>query len=356
MLIIIYVLLTVGIGRKCIKSVYFQNFSKEFSFRHIQICLSLFEAVSVGADVILTCPRLKSEITAKLFWIRYIPGKCPEVLGGTRSFDIVNNDEETLITHIRAKQEPATFILHISKVNQSDTGLYYCVKALDLNLTFLEGVFLRIKRKEPNITAIIQHLLPDRVHPGDPVSLQCSVLFNSEDETCSTDHRVYWFQTGSSQSLPSFIYGNHGNECENSTEDHSGRKCIYNFSVNVSASDVGTYYCAVASCGVVIYSKGIKLDIKELNVWDLQKTNTIFILLCAVLTASVVVIFILTYIISKKTCHCSNGNSCFIISTKKKRDGVSLIYTAPTFTGGKAAGTERRNKVTPEAVYSGVRG
>ncbi|KAM4585816.1 uncharacterized protein V3H82_004796 isoform 1-T1 [Fundulus diaphanus] len=339
MLIIIYVLLTVGIGR-CKDGLTLET-----------------RAVSVGADVILTCPRLKSEITAKLFWIRYIPGKCPEVLGGTRSFDIVNNDEETLITHIRAKQQPETFILHISKVNQSDTGLYYCVKALDLNLTFLEGVFLRIKRKEPNITAIIQHPLPDQVHPGDPVSLQCSVLFNSEDETCSTDHRVYWFQTGSSQSLPSFIYGNQGNECENSTEDHSGRKCIYNFSVNVSSSDVGTYYCAVASCGVVIYSKGIKLDIKELNVWDLQKTNTIFILLCAILTASVVVIFILTYIISKKTCHCSNDAvSGHDDQQFHQRDGVSLIYTAPTFTGGKAAGTARRDKVTPEAIYSGVRG
>ncbi|XP_035983522.1 uncharacterized protein LOC105925122 [Fundulus heteroclitus] len=341
MLIIFYVLLTVGVGR-CKDGLTIET-----------------KTVSAGADVNLTCPRLKSENNAKLFWIRFIPGKWPEFLGRTFSFDIENNDEETRINRISAMQELGTFVLHISKVKPSDAGLYYCIKVHRLNLTFMTGEFLRIKEKEPNITAIIQHPLPGQVHPGDPVSLQCSVLFNSEDETCSTDHRVYWFQTGSSKSLPSFIYahGNHGNECENSTEDHSGQRCIYSFSVNVSSSDVGTYYCAVASCGVIMYSKGIKLDTEEPNAWDLQKTNIAFILLCAVLTASVVVIFILTYIVRKKTCHCSNDAVSGPDDQQlHQRDGVSLIYTAPTFTRGKAAGMERRNKETTEAIYSGVRG
>ncbi|MEQ2292297.1 hypothetical protein AMECASPLE_021744 [Ameca splendens] len=313
--------------------------------------------VSVGADVTLSCPRLNSDIDANLFWIRFIPGSWPEFLGGTYSFDFENNDNE--ITHIKAKQAPETFSLYISKVKESDAGLYYCIKVELLILTFLKGEFLRIKGTEPNITAIIQHPLPDLVHPGNPVSLQCSVLFNSQDKTSPMDHRVYWFQAGSNKSYPSFIYahGNRDNECENSPEDHSGRKCVYNFSKNVSASDDGTYYCAVASCGVVLFGNGTKLDIEGSNKWDMQKTNTAFILLCALLMANVVVIFILIYIIRKKACHCSNdavrGHDDQQI---QQRDEVSLVYTAPTFTNRKDPKSKRGQKEKSEAVYSGVSG
>ncbi|MEQ2284884.1 hypothetical protein AMECASPLE_026149, partial [Ameca splendens] len=213
--------------------------------------------------------------------------------------------------------------------------------------------------KEPSITAIIQHPQTDIVHPGSPVSLQCSVLFNSQDKTCPMDHRVYWFQTGLNRSYPSFIYahGNHGNECENSPEDHSGRKCVYNFSKNVSASDAGTYYCAVASCGVVLFGNGTKLDIEEPNMWDMEKTNTALILLCALLMANVVVTFILVHIIRKKTCQCSNdavrGHDDQQI---QQRDEVSLVYTAPTFTNRKNLKSKRGHEEKPEAVYSVVSG
>uniref|UniRef100_A0A3P9PHT9 Ig-like domain-containing protein n=1 Tax=Poecilia reticulata TaxID=8081 RepID=A0A3P9PHT9_POERE len=222
--------------------------------------------VAVGEDVTLTCPRSTSDHRARLYWIRFIPGHWPEFLGGTYSF---NFNDVIQTAHITAKQETNTFTLHISKVQHSDTGLYYCLKADLLNMTFLKETFLRI-RKKSNITAIVQHPLPDRVHPGNPVSLQCSVLFNSQDKTCSTDHRVFWFLAGSDRSHPSFIYApaNHGNECRNNSEDHSGRKCIYSFSKNITASDVGTYYCAVASCGEILFGNGTKLVAEDVKRCD----------------------------------------------------------------------------------------
>ncbi|XP_027864083.1 uncharacterized protein LOC114138848 [Xiphophorus couchianus] len=310
--------------------------------------------VAVGEDVTLTCPRSTSEHRSSLYWIRFIPGHWPEFLGGTYSFDFSDSIETA---HITAKQETKSFILHISKVQHGDAGLYYCLKVNWLNMTFLTGEFLRISGKESNITTIVQHPLPDRVHPGSPVSLHCSVLFNTQDKTCSTDHRVFWFLAASDKSNPSLIYApaNPGSECKNNPEDHSGRKCIYSFSKNVTASDVGTYYCAVASCGMILFGNGTKLDIEGPSMSDLQKTNAVFIVLFAILTASVIIIFILTYILMKKTCHCSNdAKGAHDDQQIQQRGENSLVYSAPILTKRKAAKIERRNKETSEVVYSGV--
>ena len=117
---------------------------------------------------------------------------------------------------------------------------------------------------EPDITAITQDFPSDPVHPGDSVTLQCSVLSDSENKKCPEEHRVYWFRAGSDESHPSFIYahGNSGDECEKSPETRSPQKCVYNFSKNISSSDAGTYYCAVATCGEVLFGNGTKLEIE----------------------------------------------------------------------------------------------
>uniref|UniRef100_A0A672IN74 Ig-like domain-containing protein n=1 Tax=Salarias fasciatus TaxID=181472 RepID=A0A672IN74_SALFA len=140
----------------------------------------------------------------------------------------------------------------------SDTGLYYCIGTETLEMTFVRGVFLKVKRPQSSISGIFQAPPSAAVHPGESVSLQCSVLSDSEKKTCSEDYRVHWFRAGSHQSHPDFIYTHGGNaECGNSSQ-----KCFYSFSKKVSVSDAGTYYCAVAACGEVMFGNGAKLDIK----------------------------------------------------------------------------------------------
>ena len=117
---------------------------------------------------------------------------------------------------------------------------------------------------EPDITAIIQVPPSAPVRPGDSVSLQCSVLSESENTACPGDHSVYWFRVRADESHPSFIYahGSSGDECEKSPEAQTPQKCVYSFSKNVSSSDAGTYYCAVASCGEILFGNGAKLDVE----------------------------------------------------------------------------------------------
>ncbi|TKS72083.1 Signal-regulatory protein beta-2 [Collichthys lucidus] len=219
------------------------------------------KTVGVGDDVNLTCTRQKSSGQGTLFWIRLVSGNFLKFLGGTYSFDY-NGVNKT--PHMTTKQEPGTFLLQIHETKLSDTGLYYCIKINQLEMTFLKGTFLRIKGPEPDITAVIQVPPSDPVRPGDSVTLQCSVLSDSENKSSPGEHSVYWFRAGSDESQPSLIYahGNSGDKCERSPHTHSPQKCVYSFSKNVSSSDAGTYYCAVATCGEILFGNGTKLEIE----------------------------------------------------------------------------------------------
>uniref|UniRef100_A0A665WCM5 Ig-like domain-containing protein n=1 Tax=Echeneis naucrates TaxID=173247 RepID=A0A665WCM5_ECHNA len=226
--------------------------------------ISTTKTVVVGEDVKLTCPRQTSDYTSKIFWIRLVSGNFTELLGGTYSFHDHNRVNKT--PRFTTKQEPGTFLLYINETEQSDTGLYYCIDTDKLDLKFLTGTFLRIK-EEPEITTNFQLPPSDPVRPGDSVTLQCSVLFDSEKKTCPGDHSVYWFRAGSDEAHPSFIYahGNNRDHCKKSPESESTQKCDYFFSKNISSSDAGTHYCAVATCGEILFGNGTKLEIEDVT-------------------------------------------------------------------------------------------
>ncbi|XP_078116303.1 signal-regulatory protein beta-2-like isoform X2 [Sander vitreus] len=314
------------------------------------------KTVGVGEDVTLNCNRQKSDNTGTLFWIRLVSGNFPEFLAGILDFDFGFGVVNIKTPHISAKQEPGTFILHINKTKPSDTGVYYCIKVEQTKMTFLKGTLLRIKESEPNITAIIQDHPSVPLHPGDSVTLQCSVLSDSEKKTCPGEHSVFWFRAGSDESHPSLIYahGNRGDECEKSPEAYSPQKCVYNFSKNVSSSDAGTYYCAVATCGEILFGSGTKLDIEAFNVWDLQKANTVLFVLCAALAISLIIIAFLIYTIKKKTCDCCSASGD---QQSQQRATDLLAYSAPTFNKRKTGRAERRNVKTAEeeTIYTDVR-
>ncbi|KAL7394808.1 hypothetical protein ABVT39_004610 [Epinephelus coioides] len=338
MVIIFYLLLTLRVGR-CTDDHVFET-----------------TTVEVGDDVTLNCPRQTSEYYYTLFWIRLVSGKTPEFLGGTYAF---NYEGVNKTAHITAKQEPGSFILHIHETKLSDTGLYYCLKVNLLDMTFSISTLLRVKGPEPDITAVSQDP-SGPVHPGDSVTLQCSVLSDSEKKTCPEEHRVYWFRAASDESHPSLIYshGNSSDGCEKSPEAHSPQKCIYSFSKDVSSSDAGSYYCAVTTCGEILFGKGAKLDVEELNMWDLQKANILLFLLIAALALSLTVIAFLIYTIKKKTCyHCNAAVTLQTDAASQQRDEDSLAYSAPTFTKRKTGRADRRNvkAAEGETSYADVR-
>nr|XP_046261692.1 signal-regulatory protein beta-2-like [Scatophagus argus] len=347
--ILFYILLMLRVGRCAAQ----QNFVRK--------------TVAVGQSVTLTCARQTSERVGTLFWIKLVAGKLPEILGKVFSFDYDDGVKE--ISRIFSKQEPNRFDLHITKAMLSDTAFYYCLKVKRLNITFVKGAFLNIKGSEPDITAVIQEPPSDSVHPGDSVTLQCSVLSDPEDKTCPGGPSLFWFKAGSDESHPSVIYthGDSGDGCDKSPEAHAPQKCVYSFSKNISSSDAGTYYCAVATCGEILFGNGTKLDIEDVSVdsiRDFQKDDVIFYLVCAALAISLIVIAFLVYTIRNKPCGCCNdvvtlqtnattGNDD---KPSQQRNDDTLVYSTPNFTKRKAGKAGRRRApAMEETVYTDVR-
>uniref|UniRef100_A0A673VUZ6 Uncharacterized LOC115194329 n=1 Tax=Salmo trutta TaxID=8032 RepID=A0A673VUZ6_SALTR len=152
--------------------------------------------------------------------------------------------------------------LRISDMQLSDSGTYYCGNAYTNRVEFGKG-FTFLSGSGSRNMPILQQSLSESVQPGDVVTLNCTI----HTETCAGEHGVYWFRHGSGESHPGIIYthGDRSDECEKSPEAGSPtQNCVYNLPKrNLSLSDAGTYYCAVALCGEILFGKGTKLDIQS---------------------------------------------------------------------------------------------
>ncbi|KAF3836829.1 hypothetical protein F7725_004293 [Dissostichus mawsoni] len=97
------------------------------------------------------------------------------------------------------------------------------------------------------------------IQSGDSVTLNCTVHTGS----CDGEHSVYWFKN--SEDSPGLIHthGGRNDQCERkpNTQTHS---CVYNLPMeNLNPSHAGTYFCAVASCGHILFGNGTKLDFED---------------------------------------------------------------------------------------------
>ncbi|XP_051275454.1 uncharacterized protein LOC127374316 [Dicentrarchus labrax] len=295
----------------------------------------LFETkiVGVGDDLKLTCPR---ESSSTSFWIRLVSGNLPEVLG--RTFKTESADPS-----ITVSGEAGTFVLQIKNVKRSDTGIYVCFKTQQKWIV-LKTVDLRVEGPESDITAVPPS---DPVRPRDSATLQCSVLSDCENQTCPGDLSMCCFRIGSNESHPSLNYTqqNSAEEYENNPDGLSTKKCIFK---NVSSSDPGTYYCAVATCEEIFCRNRSKPDPEAVNVWDSQRANTILLLLCAVLAISLIVGAFLIF--SIKAFDCCNGtlNTGGQQNQHLRTHEDTRVYSAVVFTvmktGSGGRGTEKQQR------------
>ncbi|XP_014851846.1 PREDICTED: uncharacterized protein LOC106923373 [Poecilia mexicana] len=295
--------------------------------------------VAVGENVTFSCKRHSSWGVGSLFWIKLIPGKMPDILGSTFTF---NYPESNTYSRISTKQEPGSFVLHLARTRLSDTAFYFCLRTQKHNLTFLNGTLLRIKESEPDVTVVTQDSLSDAVHEGDSVSLHCSVLSQLEKKTCPEERKVFWFRVSSPQSRPSLIYAqNEGDgKCGDDPESQFGQSCVFNFvKDNISSSDTGTYYCALAACGMVVFGNGTKLEFQDDSINNSQRNITL-LLLCGILVLMLIATALLIYLIRKKCCHFSKdpefpGRNAAVVCGQlqnQQRSEDSVVYSTAAFT------------------------
>ncbi|XP_029609821.1 T-cell surface glycoprotein CD8 beta chain-like isoform X3 [Salmo trutta] len=226
-------------------------------------------------------------------------------------------------------------------------------------LKFGEGTVLIVKDSGSNSMSVLQQPVSESVQPGDSVTLNCTL----QTETCAGEHSVYWFRHGSGESHPGIIYNNEDrrDQCEKSPEAGSPtQSCVYNLPKrNLSLSDAGTYYCAVALCGEILFGKGTKLDIQipeHDSPFDLSPT--VLALVVSNIVVGIVTLLLAWALYKNLNRHHRGRKDGPTSQGNQNQDSDVLNYAAVTFTPKKNSSSSRRTREKTsreDEVYSEVR-
>ncbi|XP_044196648.1 immunoglobulin kappa light chain-like [Thunnus albacares] len=273
---------------------------------------SSFVSANVGESLNLQC-FYKPDATTRLYWYKQTLGQKPRLMSTLFVFnrnstfhdEFKNNPRFTLDTKSGKNH------LMISDLRISDSATYYCARRFSLMIEFVDGTVVNVKGSGLNIQALVHQSESESIQPGGSVTLNCTVHTGTCDDG---EHSVYWFKN-SQEPHPGIIYthGGRNDQCErnNNTQTHT---CVYNLPMkSLDLSHAGTYYCAVASCGQILFGNGTKLDIKHevdslVLVYFLSGALTFTTILVVLLAFSVCVIK------KKNSCQCKGMITAILCS------------------------------------------
>ncbi|XP_058637055.1 uncharacterized protein LOC131543588 isoform X1 [Onychostoma macrolepis] len=216
--------------------------------------------VRAGVDVNLTCTFSNVLQSTKAWFKQTTDAKSLHIVSIYLNQQPSWNEDFEKTSRFNVIKGDDHFNLTILKIKPSDSATYYCVVSLYHAIGMGAGTRLLVRDAAIGRNITLQQSLIDTLHPGDSVSLQCSIF----TESCSGEHSVYWFRQSSGESQGVlYTKGERNGQCENSTETRT-QSCVYNlFKSNISLSDAGIYYCAVAACGEILFGKGTELNFRE---------------------------------------------------------------------------------------------
>ncbi|XP_060951858.1 uncharacterized protein LOC133028846 [Limanda limanda] len=244
-----------------------------------------FISADVGDNLTLKCFYEGGDNI--IYWYKHTPGQKPQIISMTykfsRDFTLLHefkyNQRFTLETIGNASH------LNIFDLQLSDSATYYCLMDKRYVFEFMEGVTVSVKGSGSNIQAVVHQ--SESIQPGGSVTLSCTV----HTGTCDGEHSVYWFKN-SEEPQPGLIYTheNRNHQCERKpdTQTHT---CFYNLSMErLDRSRAGTYYCAVAACGHIVFGDRTKLEFDDEVDWlvvSLSVTSAFTTLLSVLLAFSI---------------------------------------------------------------------
>ncbi|XP_051275415.1 uncharacterized protein LOC127374295 isoform X1 [Dicentrarchus labrax] len=318
-----------------------------------QISLTVVE---LGGTFTFQCPA--SENQSKFHWYKqsvgYMVQTVAAVILGKITFSEPFIDSRFTLTKV-----DAYFFLTIRNVTKEDEATYFCQSGATYSQSFVNGIFLAVndcnQQKSVNVK---QRPETASVQPGHSVTLQCSLLHRNKGVQCPGEHSVYWFRAGSGQSHPDVIYTH-----RNSSDEQEERSCVYSLSKTIrNSSDTGTYYCAVVSCGEILFGEGTKVETR--NVCDSGSELEPVVLALGVLLACCVTVIALLifYINQRKACeHCKAAMSAShhlghdqstVDQSNWDGEAKAENYAALDFTKGKAKTGKTTRKSPQDCVYS----
>ncbi|XP_044198477.1 immunoglobulin kappa light chain-like [Thunnus albacares] len=308
-----------------------------------------FESANVGERVTLQC-FCRDNIAVMLYWYKQTLGQKPKLVTTFYRHNKVNtfHDEFKDNPRFSLDTENNTHHLMISFLRISDSATYYCVSSNLYDFEFVEGTALNVKGSGLNIQALVHQSASESIQP---VTLNCTVHTGTCDDG---EHSVYWFQN-SEESHPGIIYthGGRNDQCErnNNTQTHT---CVYNLPMkSLNLSHAGTYYCAVASCGQILFGNKTKLDFEhEVDLLPLVH----FLSGALAFTTVLVVLLALTVCIMKRNCQCTDStfSATSTPNAELGQDAENLHYAALRDHKAKRSRRQQDDHWS-ECVYSTVK-
>uniref|UniRef100_A0A3Q4I7K9 Uncharacterized LOC102776455 n=1 Tax=Neolamprologus brichardi TaxID=32507 RepID=A0A3Q4I7K9_NEOBR len=304
---------------------------------------SRFISAQVGGNLTLKCFH-DGDRSARLYWFKQNLGRKPKIISHFFKYNVNNSSNDELKNNPRftLETQDGKYHLTIRDLQVSDSASYYCVYYL-YTITFLENIIISVKGSGVNIKALVQQSSSETIQPGGSVTLNCTV----HTGTCDGEHSVYWFKD-SDESHPGLIYTHLGrnDQCDNkpSTQTHT---CVYSLPMsNLNVSHAGTYYCAVASCGRILFGNGTKLEPKG----TFNSRGLVYFLSGALTFSSILSVLLgyLLYKINKRNRHQSTGKWSLLGNSLD-----CLHYAALSIKIPKRSRTQRNN-ADNECVYSAI--
>lgn len=186
------------------------------------------------------------------------------------------------------------YLLNIKNVSKDDEATYFCQTGSAYMMTVHDGTVLAVTGKllsvhrlmlltlqlncllslrhegDRNQTSVYLRQSPEAalMAPGDSVEIHCSLLTTHTGITaqCPGGRSVYWFRSGSGGFTSSIMY-------VQKSRSHDQRSCVYTFTKTVQdSSDAGTYYCAVVTCGEILFGEGTRVETSIIIITTIKRT------------------------------------------------------------------------------------
>ncbi|XP_026036936.1 uncharacterized protein LOC113030076 [Astatotilapia calliptera] len=218
---------------------------------------SSITVTKLGDNVTLTC-KIPRDNVGLSYWYKLNFGNMIETIA-SGSFDKISLKGPFNNSRFNATKVGDIYSLTITNATKEDEATYLCQGGTAYIMEFFNSMLLVVddtKTLQKSFT-VKQTSDVESVHLGDTMTLQCSLLSENKDDTdqCPDEDKVHWFK-GGSESHPGSIY--HG-----SLRNKEDGRCDYSLSKTVTnSSDAGTYYCAVVTCGQILFGEGTEVEIE----------------------------------------------------------------------------------------------